>query len=230
MPSPTQNSASPAPAVKPAVHAETQIMEAILDGRWPPGHALPAERILATELGVTRPTLRETLQRLSREGWVTIAHGKPTRVNDYLTCGGLGVLSSMARYGGQLSESMVKSLLEARVILLPAVAGHAFDTDPAALSRFLSSVPENTAKAMAAYDWELQICMVTAAKNPILGLIFNDFTPMYQLWCESYFEDPAARERSLAYYADLAEALAAGRSPAPLVAEMMKEALDAWTH
>lgn len=65
--------------LKPAEFAENQLLEAILDNTYGPGDVLPAERILARFLGVTRPTLRETLQRLSKEGWVTIAHGKPTR-------------------------------------------------------------------------------------------------------------------------------------------------------
>ena len=79
------------PPMKPAEYAEHQILEAILDKSYGPGDALPGERALAQSLGVTRPTLRETLQRLAKEGWVTIAHGKPTRVNDYLAQGGLGI-------------------------------------------------------------------------------------------------------------------------------------------
>ena len=38
---------------------------------------LPSERDLADKIGVTRTTLREVLQRLARDGWLTIQHGKP---------------------------------------------------------------------------------------------------------------------------------------------------------
>ncbi|XPE41305.1 GntR family transcriptional regulator [Shigella flexneri] len=34
-------------------------------------------------IGVTRTTLREVLQRLARDGWLTIQHGKPTKVNNF---------------------------------------------------------------------------------------------------------------------------------------------------
>ena len=78
--------------LKPGEFVEKQLLEAILGSRYKPGESLPAERLLAAELGVTRPTLRETLQRLSKEGWITIQHGKPTKVNDYLKKGGLGIL------------------------------------------------------------------------------------------------------------------------------------------
>jgi len=108
--------------LKPAEFAEKQLLEAILGLKYNPGEVLPAERLLAIELGVTRPTLRETLQRLSKEGWITIRHGKPTKVNDYLKNGGLGILSSLARYGKNLSTDMVSHLLEVRTVMFPDIA------------------------------------------------------------------------------------------------------------
>ena len=58
-----------APA-RPRAHAESVLLAAILDGTFPPGTTLPGERTLAAQLGVTRPTLREALQRLARDGWL----------------------------------------------------------------------------------------------------------------------------------------------------------------
>ena len=80
---------------RPAAHAEQSLVSAILDGTYPPGSTLPGERELARQLGVTRPTLRETLQRLECEGWMTIRQGKSTRVNDIWREGGLTVLSAL---------------------------------------------------------------------------------------------------------------------------------------
>ncbi|MDZ7904090.1 MAG: GntR family transcriptional regulator [Rheinheimera sp.] len=44
---------------------------------------MPAERELSELIGVTRTTLREVLQRLARDGWKTIQHGKPTKVKNF---------------------------------------------------------------------------------------------------------------------------------------------------
>src|SRR5574341_1576922 len=55
----------PAPA-KPAELAYNRLIEAILDGSFPANTVLPGERQLAEMLGVTRPTLRETLQQIGR--------------------------------------------------------------------------------------------------------------------------------------------------------------------
>lgn len=64
-------------AQSPAGFAEEYIIESIWNNRFPPGTILPAERELSELIGVTRTTLREVLQRLARDGWLTIQHGKP---------------------------------------------------------------------------------------------------------------------------------------------------------
>ena len=51
---------------KPAEVAESRLITAILDGRFPIGQPLPPERELAGQLGVSRPALREALQRMAR--------------------------------------------------------------------------------------------------------------------------------------------------------------------
>ena len=56
------------PIQKPAEIAESRLLEAILSGSFPINSNLLWERDLAKQLGVTRPTLREVLQRLARDG------------------------------------------------------------------------------------------------------------------------------------------------------------------
>ncbi len=195
--------------MKPAEFAEHQIIEAILDRSYEPGDTLPAERVLAQSLGVTRPTLRETLQRLAKEGWVTIAHGKPTRVNDYLSQGGLGILITLARYWEHLSHGMIDHLLEARTLIFPGVAQQAAKKDPQSVLDYLATpVSEDTDPvSFARYDWGLQSLMVTLAQNPVLKMMFNDFSPVYYLIGERYFHLKQAREKSLGYYRELGRAL-----------------------
>lgn len=191
--------------VKPAEFAENQLLEAILDGRYRPGEVLPAERLLAQSLGVTRPTLRETLQRLSKEGWVTIAHGKPTRVNDYLAAGGLGILNTLSRFNTHLSPEMTGYLLEARTLIFPGVAQRAAEKDPAAILAYLDSgvCPDMDARCFATHDWGLQMLMVEITENPVLKMMFNDFSPVYHRLGQLYFINQTARKMSLEYYGEL---------------------------
>ena len=211
--------------LRPAEHAERLLLEAILNQEYAPGSALPAERVLATTLGVTRPTLRETLQRLSSKGWITISQGKPTRVNDYLNNGGLALLGSMVGYGKGLSTSMVAHLLQVRSVMLPGIARMAAVNDSPSLSDYLKDAPgvgENP-RGFAEYDWELQLLMVTLSDNPVFRFMFNDFTAIYHGFGELYFQEQPARQSSLAFYRELALSLTGGEA---LVEQCVRNAMD----
>ncbi|MBP2401207.1 aminotransferase-like domain-containing protein [Streptomyces syringium] len=56
------------------------VREAVLDGRLRTGSALPAERRLATALGVSRGTVTAALSRLRDDGWVRTRHGSASTV------------------------------------------------------------------------------------------------------------------------------------------------------
>lgn len=218
--------------MKPAEHAEHLIIQAILDQSYLPGDTLPAERALAQSLGVTRPTLRETLQRLSREGWVTISHGKPTRVNDYLSHGGLGILTTLARYGDYLTREMVSYLLDVRTLILPGIARQAVGRDPEAILSCLNTFIEtekDAASIFTQFDWQLQILMVKTAGNPVFKMIYNDFAPVFQVLGERYFSSQEARKKSITYYRELEAATNAGDGSVFILVETaMKEARELW--
>ncbi|WP_150138296.1 fatty acid metabolism transcriptional regulator FadR [Candidatus Enterovibrio escicola] len=101
-------------ADSPASFAEKYIVESIWNEHFPQGSILPAERELSELIGVTRTTLREVLQRLARDGWLTIQHGKPTRVNDYMSTSGLGILDTLVTLEGEDVHGMLENLLAAR--------------------------------------------------------------------------------------------------------------------
>ena len=101
-------------ADSPATFAEKYIIESIWNNHFPQGSILPAERELSELIGVTRTTLREVLQRLARDGWLTIQHGKPTRVNNYMDTSGLSILDTLITLDGQDVQGVLEDLLSAR--------------------------------------------------------------------------------------------------------------------
>ena len=200
---------------RPAIYAEQALINAILDGTYPPGSALPAERELAEQLGVTRPTLREALQRMERDGWISIRQGKSTLVRDIWTEGGLNVLSSLARYGNQGFEShipfdFVPRLLDVRVALAPAYAraAAAFENGDA-LIEYLSTPPalDDPVDIYTRYDWRLHHRLTVASCNPIYTLILNGFEALYLSMGRIYFTQPEARAASNRFYTRLLDAL-----------------------
>ncbi len=56
--------------------------EAIVGGRYKPGDRLPAERELAEEFGVSRPTVREAMLALEIRGFVEARHGSGIYVRE----------------------------------------------------------------------------------------------------------------------------------------------------
>lgn len=101
-------------AQSPAGFAEEYIIESIWNNRFPPGTILPAERELSELIGVTRTTLREVLQRLARDGWLTIQHGKPTKVNNFWETSGLNILETLARLDHESVPQLIDNLLSVR--------------------------------------------------------------------------------------------------------------------
>lgn len=112
------------PVVKRSVSADVfeQIADDVLSGELAPGTALPSERQLAERLGVSRPAVREALQRLSAAGLVAVRQGDATTVLDYRRGAGLEVLPRLLVRAGALDPAVARSILEARLHNGPKVA------------------------------------------------------------------------------------------------------------
>ena len=196
------------PPKRPAAYAEKSLILAILNKDYPPGSILPAERELASKLGVTRPTLRETLQRLERDGWLKIQQGKSTRVNDYWKEGGLNVLNALVQFSGKLPSDFIPNLLQVRLVLAPAYTRQAVENSPTQVSVFLKDYmnlpdfPED----YASFDWRLHHTLTIASGNPIYTLIVNGFAGFYEQMACIYFKQIDARKASLEYYRSLYDA------------------------
>ncbi|MFO8047655.1 MAG: GntR family transcriptional regulator [Desulfosudaceae bacterium] len=216
--------------LKPAQYAEDTLIAAILDGTYPPGQALPGERALAEVIGVTRPTIREVLHRLAKDRWITIHHGRPTRVNDYWRQGGLGLLSTLARHPAYLPDSFIINLLEIRAVFMPACAEAAISGHEEEFLTFLNqadSLPESAA-GYADFDWKLQTMMARHSGNLIAPLMLNDFTPVFKDLGKGYFSLAEGRRASAAYYQRLIQAITTETDVAGVVRRAMEESIRIW--
>ena len=190
---------------KPTDLAETQLLAAILDGSFPIGSALPPERELAQALGITRPTLREALQRLARDGWIQIRQGKSTVVSDYWKEGNLVMLNALSQQPEVLTHSFITDLLEVRSALAQAYTRLAVSRASDDLIKLLEAyidlpdTPEDYARA----DQELHHQLTLLSGNPIFTLIYNGYRKLsYQAGLD-YFADVEARKCAQAYYQGL---------------------------
>ncbi|MFH2102042.1 MAG: fatty acid metabolism transcriptional regulator FadR [Chloroflexota bacterium] len=220
------------PIQKPAEMAESRLLEAILTGVFPINSNLPGERDLADQLGVTRPTLREALQRLARDGWVEIRQGKPTRVRDYWREGSLGVLSGLARSPAHQDPDFVSNLLEVRMLLAPAYTEQALRQSSRDVMDLLANLTglEDDPAAFARSDWELHSLLTQLAPNPVYRLLLNSFQQLYLLMGERYFAFEECRQHSHGYYLALQDCIHRKSvcDAETLTRRIMQESLALW--
>ncbi len=141
-------------AKSPAGFAEKYIIESIWNGRFAPGSILPAERELSELIGVTRTTLREVLQRLARDGWLTIQHGKPTKVNQFMETSGLHILDTLMTLDSGNVTGIVEDLLAARTNISPIFMRYAFKTNRENAQKIIKTVIESCENLLAAENWD----------------------------------------------------------------------------
>ena len=194
-------------AQSPAGFAEQYIVESIWNGGFPPGSILPAERELSELIGVTRTTLREVLQRLARDGWLTIQHGKPTQVNNFWETSSLNILETLVQLDQEGIPDLVDNLLSARTNISAIYVRGAIKNNPekaiASLEAYMDI--EDTGEAFAQFDYELNKALVVASDNSIYLLILNGFRGLYSRIGRLYFAHPKGREISREYYQTLIE-------------------------
>jgi GntR family transcriptional regulator len=97
------------------VQAQQYLLSLVERGVYEPGEQLPSENELATQLGISRPTLREALLNLEQDGVVVRKHGVGTfiaRAYEQRLVSGLerleSILEMAARQGMELEFSSLE--------------------------------------------------------------------------------------------------------------------------
>jgi GntR family transcriptional repressor for pyruvate dehydrogenase complex len=144
------------PAVTRIADAVAKDLELrILEGSLKPGDRLPSERTLALELSVSRPTLREAIQKLVSKKLLTTRHGGGTVVTDRLQASFADPWQDMLKGHPLLQSDMLefRHMLEGEAALL--AAERATDADIARIDAAFMALE-------AAYDSDnMQDCIDT---------------------------------------------------------------------
>ncbi len=94
-------------------HNLTKELEArIITGQIKVGEYLPAERLLATQMAVSRPVIHNVLIRLEEKGFIEIVPRQGAKVLDYNLSGNLSVVNSLIGcYGRDINHHLRDSVL-----------------------------------------------------------------------------------------------------------------------
>lgn len=175
------------PVVRRSVPDEVfdQVLAEVVDGEIPVGDPLPSERRLAEVLGVSRPAVREALQRMAQTGLLHVRQGGATTVRDYKRHAGLDLLARLLVRHGELDTAVARSILEARLAVGPSVAALAAARGGPALAAMLTE----TTDRLAATDDDVQRQVhalefwdqvVDAADSIVFRLMFNSLRAAYE--------------------------------------------------
>jgi DNA-binding FadR family transcriptional regulator len=192
-----------------------QLLGEMVDGALVPGESLPSERRLAEVLGVSRPAVREALQRLVSAGFVDVRQGDSTTVRDFRRLGGLDLLPRLLLARGGLDLAVARSILEARAHVGPKIAElAAVRRGPEVVAHLQRAVEELGADGdgvrrqhVALAFWEH---LVEAADSITFRLMFNSMRAAYLPLVEALAPLMAAEVDRVEAYAALADAVAAG--------------------
>ncbi|TCN80863.1 fatty acid metabolism transcriptional regulator FadR [Shewanella fodinae] len=197
----------------PASFAEKYIVRSIWENKFPPGSILPAERELSELIGVTRTTLREVLQRLARDGWLTIQHGKPTKVNNFWETSGLNILETIADLNPSGFPVLVDQLLSARTNISTIYFRGALRNNPEVAIDTLAEVHDlnDEAAAYTDFDYKLHHSLAFSSGNPLYVLILNGFKGLYRKVGRYYFGSAEARKLARDFYLNLERLARAGQ-------------------
>ncbi|MBJ7358350.1 GntR family transcriptional regulator [Nocardioides sp.] len=209
------------PVVRRSVPDEVfdQVLAEVVDGEIPVGDPLPSERRLAEVLGVSRPAVREALQRMAQTGLLQVRHGGATTVRDYRRHAGLDLLARLLVRHGELDPAVARSILEARLAVGPSVAALAATRGGPALAALLTETTDRLAATAdgPSGDIERQVHaleywdqVVDAADSIVFRLMFNSLRAAYEPALEALAPVLAEEVGQIEAYRLLTAAIAAG--------------------
>lgn len=154
-----------------------QLMSLISQGEFEPGQRLPAERDLATQLGVSRPSVREALIALEVQGWVEVRTGSGVYVQpkgSRKQAANQTAMPSPAEWG-PLELIRARRLVEGEVAAMAAKAARRKDLQ--SMAQALVSMREDAANGVMPLsgDRAFHTAIVLSCGNAVLTETVQNF-------------------------------------------------------
>jgi len=191
-----------------------QIKKSIFEGRLSPGERLPAERVLADMLGVSRTSVREAMKMLASEGLVTIRHGQGVFISEQDPD---EYLKQFARHLN-VNKETVTHLFQIRKILEPQaarwVAEKGSDADiqelaamVAATRRQLGRLRSGRLSLLAGHDSVFHHHIAKATGNTVLVRLMHSLLDLLADSRSRSLSIPGRGERSVEEHGKIVDAL-----------------------
>jgi GntR family transcriptional repressor for pyruvate dehydrogenase complex len=230
---PRRRSAGPGfPRIEPirktrvAEEIADRIRVLILDGTFPPGLPLPAERPLAERFGVSRGSIRDAFRTLETIGLLVTRHGQGTFPQELEVDRLVAPLASVLRYRPDLQNE----LLDVRRMFEPAVARVAAirvtDEDLADLQRILDAQRKKLKANRSALveDTAFHAALARATRNRVVVSIMATLNDLLVESRRHTLKQKGRPQRSIAGHEAVVAALR--QRDADAAAAAMREHID----
>lgn len=146
-----------------------QIENLILRGILRPAERLPAERELAEKLGVSRPSLRDAIARLQKNGLLTSKAGSGIFVGDVLgSAFSPALVRLFARHETAVTD-YIAFRRDLETLAIERAVNHGSDTDLKIVATIFEKMESaNDAEAEAKLDAEFHMAIIDASHNVIM--------------------------------------------------------------
>ena len=188
----------------------TQIQQGILEH----GSKIPAERVLAEQLKVSRSSVREAIRTLELQGLAISKHGSGTFINTQSLDAVTTLMTSSLGEG----ESQLHDIFEVRHLLEPQLAAlaseRATDEDVKRLSSILVEQQRQIMEGETGVDADTKFhfALATATHNSALVKVVSAVEDVLQQSRDQTLQQPGRSERSLESHRQILEMVRAGDS------------------
>jgi DNA-binding FadR family transcriptional regulator len=186
-----------------------QLRALITSGEFKAGARLPAERDIAKELGVSRPSVREALIALEVEGWVEIRTGSGIYVLDRPAPG--KSMTAPTTEWGPLELIRARRVVEGEIASM--VATQAKRRDIAAMDQAIASMQEDAELGVMPLDGDrafhsaiVQACGNTVLIETVQGFWDSRRGPLFER-LGNYFETMSSWQSAINEHKAIVEAI-----------------------
>jgi GntR family transcriptional repressor for pyruvate dehydrogenase complex len=180
-----------------------QLIEGIRSGAFPPGSALPSERALALELGVSRGSVREAVRVLEHAGVLEVRTGS----GNYVTEEALSTTTLLRLEAAATGQHSPLDIILVRRALEPMCARLAAAHRTAHELAMLKAAVDQHAKQLASgrdptkADERFHVLLSAATHNTLLDLLMKQITAVMheQMWSTMKHKSLAKDEQAAAY-------------------------------
>lgn len=150
----------------------SQLENNILQGLWVPGDRLPSERELASQMSVSRPSLREAISKLELQGLVETRQGGGTYVKNFLAPSLTDPLMQMFQTRPETASDFVefRSIIEGNAAYFAALRSTDADREllKACFEAMEEAHEEDDPHEEADIDADFHLAIAEASHNVVL--------------------------------------------------------------